>query len=283
MTSVAAPPAVGATAEQQRAALVAQLSTDLLPCVDDAKRMVEEAKAKAQAGAPYDASVEELLAEVEAEVAAVVARLNALEPNFNLRPERSAALVERTAAEGAATHRVLLWSAPAPYQVKWDDGTWYPCVVIDVVQPPTARDRIAYRCWVLGYNVERVAHSEDIRPYQWNFDAPLAPGAACHALHPSGWYFPAVVDRITPSRTAWVTFANDNIDNRVCELPLSLIRVGKHYKSLRKALTEEEKKQRNDENRKRKRDASSAKREASAQSFVQNCSDFMSLRADLGI
>lgn len=101
----------------------------------------------------------------------------------------------------------------APYEVFYDEREWLPCVIASVIPPPTAVDRIQYAAYILGYNVEEIVTSDNLRPWDAaevsGLTSQLRSGAVCHAIAPAtGAFAPATVERLTLEGTVLVTFAD---------------------------------------------------------------------------
>lgn len=227
-----------------------------------------------------DQEVDDLIDETKAELRTVVASLNASEVI-----EVTKDVTKVVDADG---NTVILYSKVAPYEVHFDNAMWYSCVITDVVQPETALERLRYKAWILGYNVEEETYSEQLRVWQPQAaegETTLRSGVACHAVNPrSGRFEPAKVVRLTLSDTVIVTFSDvvemtkevgetdgagaagelatgkrdpsgGDTSAVTEEVPLSHMRVGRFYQQLRKrsTLTSEERARRRAQNVERKR------------------------------
>ncbi|TPP44038.1 hypothetical protein CGC20_24470 [Leishmania donovani] len=95
---------------------------------------------------------------------------------------------------------------PAPYEVLFDERDWYPCVITGVVPPAKDVDRVQYKAWILGHNVEEIVYSEALRPWQPTAStSDIQGGVSCHVIDPqTGRYVEGVVDRLTLEETVLV-------------------------------------------------------------------------------
>ncbi|RNF02840.1 uncharacterized protein Tco025E_08313 [Trypanosoma conorhini] len=239
-----------------------------------------------------DEEVDALIEEIKDELRAVVVSLNATE-NIEVTPGL-------TKKSGAGSEPVPCYLEAAPYEVHFDEVAWYSCVVTAVVPPATPLDRIRYKAWILGYNVEEEVCSEQLRPWQPQTaegEGALRSGVVCHAIDPeSGKFSLAKVERLTLDNTVIVAFENAVDDGEAAatgiatatvnkEVPLSHVRVGRFYQELRKrpVLTPEERAKRRAGNLERKRLRMQKKRQLEADVAAQNANDWQRLVDDMGI
>ncbi|ORC90445.1 uncharacterized protein TM35_000082430 [Trypanosoma theileri] len=244
-----------------------------------------------------DDEVDALIEEIRNELRATVTSLNALEVI-----EETPGLTKKI---GSDSTQVICYEETAPYEVYFDEVAWYSCVITEVIKPETPLDRIRYKAWILGYNIEEEICSEQLRVWQPQAaegEGALRSGVACHAIDPStGKFRPAKVERLTLDNTVIVAFGNavkgtdastdgnDNINGSiqvtVKEVPLSHVRLGRFYEQLRKrpSLTPEERAKRRAENLERKRMRTQAKRQLEADVAAQNANDWQRLVSDMGV
>ncbi|KAH9578075.1 hypothetical protein LSM04_004206 [Trypanosoma melophagium] len=244
-----------------------------------------------------DDEVDALIEEIRNELRATVTSLNALEVI-----EETPGLTKNVDSDSI---QVIFYEGIAPYEVHFDELAWYSCVITEVIKPETPLERIRYRAWILGYNIEEVVCSEQLRVWQPQTaegEGSLRSGVACHAIDPStGKFRSAKVERLTLDNTVIVAFdnvvngadegtaGNNAIDGStqvvVKEVPLSHVRVGRFYEQLRKrlTLTPEERAKRRAENLERKRMRTQAKRQLEADVAAQNANDWQRLVSDMGV
>ncbi|EAN83537.1 hypothetical protein C3747_167g34 [Trypanosoma cruzi] len=246
-----------------------------------------------------DYEVDALIEEIKEELRAAVASLNAME-----EIEQTPGL---TKTFGPDDKPVICYAESAPYEVHFDNMAWYSCVITDIVSPETSLDRIRYKVWILGYNVEEEVFSEQLRlwqPQTAEGEGALRSGVICHAIDPqSGKFRSAKVERLTLDNTVIVAFdavadetetetaaatsaASGNVTAPfIKEVPLSHVRVGRFYEELRKRplLTPEERAKRRAENLERKRMRMQAKRQLEADVAAQNANDWQRLVDDMGM
>ena len=189
---------------------------------------------------PNDAEAKTLLADIEADMS------------------RAAGALQRIAIEACRKN----FRVGCIYQLRWDDGTWYSATLESIKAPDPLRRDVALFVRLLGYNQEEAVAaeraSELLRPWQPS-DIPLEPGMKCYAVHSSGIYLEAVVERVSLGGTVWVLFTNEHIQDRRLEVPLTHVHLGKFYHQLKHAaarqpLTEEQLQQREAARRKKKRE-----------------------------
>nr|CCC94117.1 conserved hypothetical protein [Trypanosoma congolense IL3000] len=256
-----------------------------------------------------DEEVDGLIDEAKAELRTVVGSLNASEVI-----EVTEGVTKAVDSDGNA---VVLYGSVAPYEVHFDNVAWYSCVIVDIIKPETPLDRIRYKAWILGYNVEEEVYSDALRAWQpqtTEGESTLRSGVACHAISPrTGKFVPAKVVRLTLSDTVIVTFntsvektteaseeneasalnkpasesnaaTNDELATVTEEIPLSHVRAGRFYAQLRKrpVLTPEERALRRAQNTERKRVRLEAKRQLEANLASQNANDWQRLVTDMG-
>ncbi|KEG14002.1 hypothetical protein DQ04_00671050 [Trypanosoma grayi] len=245
-----------------------------------------------------DDEVDAIIEEIKAELRGAVESLNAVE-DIEPTPDLTKALD----ADGKP---VICYQEAAPYEVHFDDVTWYSCVITEALQPETPLDRIRYKAWILGYNVEEEVHSEQLRAWQpppAEGEGSLRSGVVCHAIDPhTGKFRPSKVERLTLANTVIVAFeaASKESDETTAqtdaaagaaaaaaveEVPLSHVRVGRFYEKLRKrpSLTPEERSKRRAENLERKRMRLQAKRQLEADVAAQSANDWQRLVNDMGM
>ncbi|KPI84139.1 hypothetical protein ABL78_6813 [Leptomonas seymouri] len=187
-------------------------------------------------------------------------------------------------------------AAGAPYEVLFDERDWYPCVITGIVTPENEVDRIQYKAWILGHNVEEVVYSEALRPWQPSPTAAeeLQGGASCHVIHPrTGRYVEGLVDRLTLERTVfvkvpagekekWAEPAGDAAASETISVPLSHVRTGKLYAQLRRRpKNDEERAARRAEQTKLKRQRAAQKRLHVAEQLAKEAGDWQSLMGDM--
>ncbi|RNF03586.1 hypothetical protein TraAM80_05746 [Trypanosoma rangeli] len=241
-----------------------------------------------------DDEVDALTEEIKNELRAVVLSLNAMETI-----EVTQGL---TLTSGENSKPVICYLEAAPYEVHFDDVAWYSCVITGIVTPETPLDRIRYKAWILGYNVEEVVCSEQLRPWQpqtADGEGALRSGVVCHAIDPqSGTFHLAKVERLTLDNTVIVAFDSVGDEGEAAaaaegnatltvnkEVPLSHVRVGRFYYELRKrpVLTPEERAKRRAENLERKQLRMQEKRQLEADVAAQNANDWQRLVDDMGM
>lgn len=182
----------------------------------------------------------------------------------------------------------------APYEVLFDERDWYPCVITGVVPPAKDVDRVQYRAWILGHNVEEVVHSEALRPWQAGEAAgELMGGVACHVIHPqTGRYVEGVVDRLTLEETVLVKVPADAAAPGAASsptggavtvtVPLSHVRVGKFYAQLRhRPKTDDERVARRAEQARLKRERTAQQRQQVAAKVAKDADDWQALMGDM--
>ncbi|AIN95467.1 hypothetical protein LPMP_050260 [Leishmania panamensis] len=187
---------------------------------------------------------------------------------------------------------------PAPYEVLFDEREWYPCVITGVVPPAKDVDRVQYKAWILGHNVEEVVYSEALRPWQPTAStSDIQGGVSCHVIHPqTGRYVEGVVDRLTLEETVLVKVpAAPSISTTVSTspstattttttvtVPLSHVRVGKFYSQLRhRPKTEEERAARRVEQARLKRERVAQQRQLAADKVAKDADDWQALIGDM--
>ncbi|KAL7695523.1 hypothetical protein N2W54_001124 [Lotmaria passim] len=191
----------------------------------------------------------------------------------------------------------------APYELLFDERDWYPCVITGVVAPENEVDRVQYKAWILGYNVEEVVYSEALRPWQPSPTATeaLQGGASCHVIHPrTGRYVVGTVDRLTldgmvfvkvpvGEKGTWEEAEADRESNsasaapaETIAVPLSHVRTGKFYAQLRRRpKTDEEKAERRAELTQLKRQRVAQQRQNAAEKIAKEANDWQSLMGDM--
>ncbi|KAG8347382.1 hypothetical protein TRVL_01788 [Trypanosoma vivax] len=239
-----------------------------------------------------DEEVDELIEETKAELRTVVASLNKSE-DIEVTPE----LVKTVLQDSSV---VIHYPSAAPYEIYYDNSIWYSCVITEMVPPESPLERIRFKAWILGYNIEEEVYSEQLRVWQpqpAEGVAALRSGVACHAINPhTGRYQAAKVERLTLNNTVMVAFEEvtdkDGVTTgdgtapptTVEEVPLSHVRVGRFYQQLRKktVLTPEARAERRAENIERKRMRQELKRKQEAILASQNANDWQRLVNDMG-
>jgi hypothetical protein len=191
-------------------------------------------------------------------------------------------------------------SAGAPYEVLFDEREWYPCVITGVIAPENEVDRVQYKAWILGHNVEELVYSEALRPWQPSATAAeeLQGGASCHVIHPrTGRYVAGIVDRLTLDGSVFVkvpagekekfeepTTATTTtaVPTETVAVPLSHVRVGKFYSQLRhRPKNEEERAARRAEQIKLKRQRAAQERQNVAEKIAKEADDWQALMGDM--
>ncbi|KAG5511391.1 hypothetical protein JKF63_07354 [Porcisia hertigi] len=188
---------------------------------------------------------------------------------------------------------------PAPYEVLFDERDWYPCVITGIVPPLKDVDRVQYKAWILGHNVEEVVYSEALRPWQPSAStSDIQSGVSCHVIDPqTGRYVEGVVDRLTLEETVLVkvpvTPSTSTADSAspsartaptaiTVTVPLSHVRVGKFYSQLRhRPKTEEEKAARRAEQARLKRERVAQQRQLVADKIAKDADDWQALVGDM--
>lgn len=269
-----------------------------------------------------DEDTRQLLHEVKEQLQLLAEALNATEvievtAGFVKVPIATAppsALVGDSAhAPPAAENMVVLFppstqpTLAAPYEVFYDHRNWYACVVTGVVEPATPADRVQYKVSILGYPVEEVVHSDELREFDPSINAAkLRRGVTCHAIDPTtGLYRSAVVERLTLDGTVVMSFTPScgsapspappsmaasptdapagKMDGKEVELPLSHVITGTFYPQLRKRphLTEEERHARRLETARLRRERAELEKQMKADRVAQDASDWQTLQGDL--
>lgn len=184
-------------------------------------------------------------------------------------------------------------AAGAPYEVLFDERDWYPCVITGIVTPENDVDRVQYRAWILGHNIEDVVYSEALRPFQPSASSAeeLQSGVQCHVIHPrSGRYVDGTVDRLTLEGNVFVRVPAGEKErmeeaNNAAEtlpVPLSHIRTGKFYAQLRRRpKNEEEKAARRAEQIRLKRQRVAQERQSAAAKIEKEANDWQALMGDV--
>ncbi|AYU75932.1 hypothetical protein conserved [Leishmania donovani] len=186
---------------------------------------------------------------------------------------------------------------PAPYEVLFDERDWYPCVITGVVPPAKDVDRVQYKAWILGHNVEEIVYSEALRPWQPTAStSDIQGGVSCHVIDPqTGRYVEGVVDRLTLEETVLVKVpVAPSTSTAVSEspsaatttttvtVPLSHVRVGKFYSQLRhRPKTEEERAVRRAERARLKRERAAQQRQMAADKVAKDADDWQALIGDM--
>lgn len=178
----------------------------------------------------------------------------------------------------------------APYEVLFDEREWYACVITGVLPPQQPIERLRYKAWILGYNVEEIVYSEALRPWQPSQTAALTGGVACHVIHPiDGVFVEGTVDRLTLDGTVLVNIpkaagaASPSPPSLVgAEVPLSNVRVGKHHAELRRRpKTKEERDAQRQRFQQQKRDRMEQERQMAAEKIAKDADDWQSLMGDM--
>ncbi|KPA80781.1 hypothetical protein ABB37_04228 [Leptomonas pyrrhocoris] len=207
------------------------------------------------------------------------------------------------AASGAGLGSSVDPTASAPYEVLFDEREWYPCVITGLVPPENEVDRVQYKAWILGHNVEEAVYSEALRPWQPSPTAAeeLQSGTGCHVIHPrTGRYVPGVVDRLTLERTVFVKVPAGEQEkwaevsattaaaaaaaspSETVLVPLSHVRTGKFYAQLRhRPKNDEERAARRAEQMKLKRQRVAQERQNTAEKIAKEANDWQALMGDM--
>ncbi|KAG5487033.1 hypothetical protein LSCM1_07702 [Leishmania martiniquensis] len=185
---------------------------------------------------------------------------------------------------------------PAPYEVLFDERDWYPCVIAGIVPPAKDVDRVQYKAWILGHNVEEVVYSEALRPWQPNAStSAIQGGMSCHVIDPqTGRYVEGVVDRLTLEETVLVkvpaaaststttSASASTATTTIVTVPLSHVRVGKFYAQLRhRPKTAEERAARRAEQARLKRERAAQQRQLATEKVAKDADDWQSLISDM--
>ncbi|KAG5486293.1 hypothetical protein CUR178_07604 [Leishmania enriettii] len=185
---------------------------------------------------------------------------------------------------------------PAPYEVLFDERDWYPCVITGIVPPAKDVDRVQYKAWILGHNVEEIVYSEALRPWQPNAStSDIQGGVSCHVIDPqTGRYVEGVVDRLTLEETVLVkvptaaptstaaSASPSTAATTIVTVPLSHVRVGKFYSQLRhRPKTEEERAARRAEQARLKRERAAQQRQLATNKVAKDADDWQALIGDM--
>lgn len=186
---------------------------------------------------------------------------------------------------------------PAPYEVLFDERDWYPCVITGIVPPAKDVDRVQYKAWILGHNVEEIVYSEALRPWQPTAStSDIQGGVSCHVIDPqTGRYVEGIVDHltleetvlvkvpVTPSTSTAVSASPSTAaTTTTVTVPLSHVRVGKFYSQLRhRPKTEEERAARRAEQARLKRERAAQQRQMAADKVAKDADDWQSLIGDM--
>lgn len=201
-------------------------------------------------------------------------------------PKQTAASAEASSSGPASPSP----STGAPYEVLFDERDWYPCVITGTVAPENEVDRVQYRAWILGHNVEEVVYSEALRPWRPSPAAAetLQGGSSCHVIHPrTGRYVAGVVDRLTLEGTVFVKVPAGEAETltgatETVSVPLSHVQTGKFYAQLRRRpKNEEEKAARRAEQLKLKRQRAAQERQDAAAKIAKDADDWQALMGDV--
>ncbi|GET85760.1 hypothetical protein, conserved [Leishmania tarentolae] len=176
---------------------------------------------------------------------------------------------------------------PAPYEVLFDERDWYPCVITGIVPPAKDVDRVQYKAWILGHNVEEIVYSESLRPWQPSAStSDIQGGVSCHVIDPhTGRYVEGVVDRLTLEETVLVKVPvapPSTATTTTVTVPLSHVLVGKFYSQLRhRPKTEEERAARRAEQARLKRERAAQQRQLAADKVAKDADDWQALIGDM--
>ncbi|KAK7196416.1 hypothetical protein NESM_000578800 [Novymonas esmeraldas] len=196
-------------------------------------------------------------------------------------------------ASGSAAAGTL---SPAPYELLFDERDWYPCVITAVLPPAKDVDRVQYKAWILGHNVEEVVCSEALRPWRpTESTGDIQNGVHCHVIHPvTGRYVAGVVDRLTLEETVLVKVPStpppsssssadiNTTTTTTVAVPLSHVRVGKFFAQLRRRpKTEEERATRRVEQSRLKRERAAQQRQLAASSVAADAGEWQALMGDI--
>jgi hypothetical protein len=145
--------------------------------------------------------------------------------------------------------------------------------------PSGPQDRVRFRAWILGYNVEELVPREALRPWQMEDAGVLSTGVECHAIHRNGWFQKCAIDKVSPHGTVYVHFNDSAGEDSTIEIPLSHIRIGRFYKQLKKmeALSPAEEQARRALNLQRKREREEVRHQMKADMVAQDSADWQGL------
>ena len=214
-----------------------------------------------------------------------------------------------TAEPAADPNITCLFPHAAPLQVYFDRaaltaagdvGRWYSCVILAVVEPKGPIDRTKYRVWILGYNVEEVVYSEDLRKWVPNDASLFTPGAPCFAIDSSvagqGLFYDALLDKVTPLGTVFVKFlhlqpppptsspdAAPPSETVLTEIPVTHIQLGKFHRELRRRLqlTDEQKARLLGERKAKKREREEERKQIRDEKVGQKAADFQNFMEEM--
>lgn len=267
-----------------------QVDQERLREYEDCQKSLHEIEELLQEN-PEDEDTLELASDARSQLQRLAAALDAPAAHFIVDDKAVGCRVEGSNPMNAeAKHMVLPYDpssridASLVYEVLFDNTAWYSCVVLQKLSPRTSEGRVKFRVHLLGYNIEEVVVVDCLRLWQAPEGPSLASKMQCHAVHCSGWWYPCVVDRLTPHGTIIVTFEQADLkEGRVVELPPSYLRVGRFYRTLIKkhTLTEEEKRERAAQAALRKRDRQGMVKQRKVDVAQQNQSDWKGLQAAL--
>eukprot|EP00658_Telonema_sp_P-2_P067513 TRINITY_DN56420_c0_g1_i1.p1 TRINITY_DN56420_c0_g1~~TRINITY_DN56420_c0_g1_i1.p1 ORF type:complete len:206 (-),score=39.43 TRINITY_DN56420_c0_g1_i1:390-1007(-) len=204
-----------------------------------------------------------------------------------------------------------MFPTPTPLQVYFDRpaltaagdvGRWYSCVLLAVLEPKGPIERTKYRVWIIGYNVEEVVFSEDVRKWSTPDVSLFIPGAPCFAIDSSqsgqGLFYDATLEKVTPLGTVFVKFAHlqppaATLDSSpasspaaepvLTEVPVTHILLGKYHRELRRRiqLTKEQKVQLVGDRKAKKREREEEKKQLKVDKVEQKAVEFQNFMDEM--